>query len=71
MRRFSRSNNNKGRDKFTKGKQKTKFQSFDQEPNYQKQTKDFSRFKFFIEYERTRFSGCQRQEKAWMISLLL
>lgn len=41
-----------------------KFNSFDRASNRPKPTKDFSRFKLFIEYEGTRYSGWQKQENA-------
>lgn len=41
-----------------------KFRSFNKELKTSKPSKDFSRFKLFIEYEGTRYSGWQRQENA-------
>jgi tRNA pseudouridine38-40 synthase len=41
-----------------------KFRSFDKAVKTSKSSKDFSRFKLFIEYEGTRYSGWQRQENA-------
>ena len=41
-----------------------KFKSFDRASNRPKPTKDFSRFKLFIEYEGTRYSGWQKQQNA-------
>ena len=43
---------------------KDKFRSFNKELKTSKPSKDFSRFKLFIEYEGTRYSGWQRQENA-------
>lgn len=54
----------KSKNRFTKGKQKTNFQSFDRSPKYQKPIKDFSRFKVTLEYDGTRYSGWQKQENA-------
>jgi tRNA pseudouridine38-40 synthase len=50
--------------KITSRKKRQKFQSFDRTSNRPKPTKDFSRFKLFIEYEGTRYSGWQKQENA-------
>jgi len=41
-----------------------KFRSFDRVPKRPNLAKDFSRFKLFIEYEGTRYSGWQKQENA-------
>ncbi len=41
-----------------------KFRSFNKALKTSKPSKDFSRFKLFIEYEGTRYSGWQRQENA-------
>ena len=41
-----------------------KFRSFDRALSRSKPAKDFSRFKLFIEYEGTRYSGWQKQENA-------
>ena len=45
-------------------KRKNKFKSFKQTSNRLNPSKDFSRFKLFIEYEGTRYSGWQKQENA-------
>ena len=52
---------------FTRGGSKSrqdKFRSFNKALKTSKPFKDFSRFKLFIEYEGTRYSGWQRQENA-------
>lgn len=41
-----------------------KFRSFNKALKTSKSSKDFSRFKLFIEYEGTRYSGWQKQENA-------
>jgi tRNA pseudouridine38-40 synthase len=64
MSKYSHSNSNKGKNRFTKRKQKTKLKSFERKLNQQKSTKEFSRFKLFIEYDGTRYSGWQKQENA-------
>jgi tRNA pseudouridine38-40 synthase len=64
MSKYSHSNSNKGKNIFTKRKQKTKLKSFERKLNQQKSTKEFSRFKLFIEYDGTRYSGWQKQENA-------
>ncbi len=40
-----------------------KFRSFNKELKTSKPSKDFSRFKLFIEYEGTRYSGWQKTGK--------
>ena len=50
--------------KRTSKKRGQKFKSFDRTPNRPKLVKDFFRFKLFIEYEGTRYSGWQKQENA-------
>jgi tRNA pseudouridine38-40 synthase len=64
MSKSSHFNSNKGKNRFAKRKQKTKLKSFERKLNYQKSTKEFSRFKLYIEYDGTRYSGWQKQENA-------
>jgi tRNA pseudouridine38-40 synthase len=52
---------------FARGRSKSrqdKFRSFNKALKTSKPSKDYSRFKLFIEYEGTRYSGWQRQENA-------
>jgi len=48
----------------SKSRSKKKFTSFKSSQKNSHPTKDFSRFKLFIEYEGTRYSGWQKQENA-------
>jgi tRNA pseudouridine38-40 synthase len=50
--------------KRTGEKRERKFKSFDRAQKRTKPAKDYSRFKLFIEYEGTRYSGWQKQENA-------
>jgi tRNA pseudouridine38-40 synthase len=43
---------------------KNKFKQFKSNPKYSKSSKEFSRFKLYIEYDGTRYSGWQKQENA-------
>jgi len=64
MSKSSRSGNAKRRNRFTKSAYERKFKQFDRKANFQNPTKNFSRFKIFIEYDGTRYSGWQKQENA-------
>ena len=43
---------------------KKRIKSFKSNPKYSKSSKEFSRFKLYIEYDGTRYSGWQKQENA-------
>jgi tRNA pseudouridine38-40 synthase len=45
-------------------KNKQNYKSYKSDYKYSKPSKDFSRFKIFIEYDGTRYSGWQKQENA-------
>jgi len=64
MSKSSRFSNNKRKTRFTKGEQNKKFQPSNRKFNFQNPTRSFTRFKFFIEYDGTRYSGWQKQENA-------
>jgi len=64
MSKSSRPGNAKRKKRFTKIEQSKKIKPSNRKPNFQNPTKNFLRFKLYVEYDGTRYSGWQKQENA-------